>query len=345
MRKLIFAAMSILLGVTNVSAADDALEYKPVQINLPAACMTVQEVDGNNLYLLSPKRPCRSKERNVLVVVGKDVTSMKVFVDGKFYREQAVSLPKAPNVEGVKERAREMANNIKVPGEERFPEAVQMARDTATVVQSEAYQARVMDMVEQLKNDMFEASAIKKFYGDVNLKPAQQSEGLLPADERVYLFISSSMPVETLRAYARTLDKAADTKITMVMRGFIGGASKALPTMEFIAKVLVKEQDCFDRSYRAGGSIECPTFNTEVQIDPNLFTRYRINQVPAVVHATGVSMVDPTASEGLDDNTTVGGATVVYGDAAMDSILETMAEEGKSATLTAVVKRMRKGYY
>lgn len=345
MCKLALVAMSFVLVASNVSAEEDDLAHKPVQINVPAACMTVQGVDGDNVYLQSPKAPCRAKERNAMVIVGKDVTSVKVFVDGRFYREQAVSLPKAPDVEGVKQRAREMAQNIKVPGEERFPEAVQMARDAATVVQSEAYQARVMEMVEQLKNDMFDGSAIKKFYGEANLNPMKQSAGLLPSNERVYLFISSSMPVETLRAYARTMDKAADPNITMVMRGFIGGAYKALPTMEFIAKVLVKEQDCFERSYRAGGAIECATFNTEVQIDPNLFKKYRIDQVPAVVHATGVSMIDPTASEGLDENTTIGGATVVYGDAAIDSILETMADEEKSASLVAVVKRMRKGYY
>jgi len=158
------------------------------------------------------------------------------------------------------------------------------------------------------------------------------SAGRLAADERVYLFFSSSVPLSTLRSYAAMLDKARDPNVVMVLRGFVGGMKKIKPTMEFIADVLKKDPACEE------SAAQCDGYFVSIQIDPQLFQRYRIEQVPTVVYTAGQAVDSEITEEQASQRD-----FVIAGDASLDWLLEKINREAKSMTLAGLIGSLRDG--
>ncbi|MGK7345016.1 MAG: type-F conjugative transfer system pilin assembly protein TrbC [Candidatus Nitrospinota bacterium M3_3B_026] len=213
------------------------------------------------------------------------------------------------------------------------------ARRSAEVFRSEDFREKVKDIQEELRpmiSGMETAAAPGTDTGTG--KPARTP--LLPPSERIYLFISSSMPVETIRGYLADIDRLGPPpNVRVVMRGFIGGIKKIGPTMEYMKKVLAKDRDC-DPS-----AAECELFRTGIQIDPKLFRRYGIEKVPAVVHAAGVKTLQPGMSEGIPEAARVSSAWIVYGDAALPALLEVIRKESGRASLEPVIARLEEGFF
>jgi len=110
--------------------------------------------------------------------------------------------------------------------------------------------------------------------------------------ERIYIFMSSSVPFNIWRSYAEEIDKLEiGVNVYMVLRGCIGGCEKLKPTMEFMRKVLIKSEE------------EKTGLACNVVIDPFLFRTYHKKEtVPCFVYTKGLGLVDTTLSEGLEDN-------------------------------------------
>jgi len=158
---------------------------------------------------------------------------------------------------------------------------------------------------------------------------------ILKEDERVYIFISSSVPKETLRNYARDLDALGQPRMSIVMRGFVGGMTKVRPTLEFFRGVLFKDDNCDPG--------KCEAYRAPILIDPLLFRRYGIEDVPAVVYARGVSVVDSTVSEGLGEGAETGDYYILYGDAVLDGALEVLNSVPRVRSLDCLVWKLRRG--
>ena len=156
--------------------------------------------------------------------------------------------------------------------------------------------------------------------------------GFLQSDERVYLFISASMPPEVLRAYVASVERFGDPRISVVLRGFIGGMQKVQPTVQFIGDMLKRSASC--------SAEDCEFRPVGVIIDPLLYRRYKIDRVPAVVYVRGLSLGDPKQSEGKDDNIKAADSKVVYGDASLEYILSLIQKEVQSDSLKAMVERV-----
>lgn len=110
---------------------------------------------------------------------------------------------------------------------------------------------------------------------------------------RIYIFMSASVPKETWRGYAKTIDALnLNDNVIMVMRGCIGGCEKFKPTLNFIQDVLVEDKN-------KGG------YKARVAIDPMLFRRYNIKEAPTVVYAKGLKVDNPDLSEGIERNIVV----------------------------------------
>jgi type-F conjugative transfer system pilin assembly protein TrbC len=96
------------------------------------------------------------------------------------------------------------------------------------------------------------------------------------ADEREtmpYIFVSHSIPVRELRSYAKQLDAIGGGYL--VLRGCIGGCKKIVPTVNWAAEVLRRDQSC--------SGPNCSMYNAELIIDPVLFEEYGIKRVPAFI--------------------------------------------------------------
>jgi type-F conjugative transfer system pilin assembly protein TrbC len=113
----------------------------------------------------------------------------------------------------------------------------------------------------------------------------KQKDYLAP-DERIYIFMSSSVPENVWKSYAEDLKQIGSRRIIVVLRGCIGGCERIKPTIEFLRRV----------AFNNGND----TKGFEIQIDPFLFRKYHISQVPAIVYAKGVYPKVPGMQEGIE---------------------------------------------
>ena len=143
-------------------------------------------------------------------------------------------------------------------------------------------------------------------------------DSVLGDEGKIYILVSSSVPVHALRNYARDLDVIREPGISMVMRGFIKGMKKAGPTLRFVNRILMKDPDCKGR--------QCEAFHASVDIDPRLFREYGVEMVPAVVYETRG-----------------GDSYLLYGDSSLDGALEMINREARSTAVECLIMRLRRG--
>ncbi len=197
-------------------------------------------------------------------------------------------------------------------------------------VDSEEYQNRLRAESERLKTTVFK-DHVSTFAATAPGSGIAKHTGRLSADERLYVFVSSSVPIQTLRNYAASIDAIGDPNVVMVMRGFIGGMTKWGRMLDFTSQVLIRNPSCDTRND------QCDMYAANLQVDPLLFRRYGVSVVPTVVYARGVHRVDAVMSEGLADLTTVSGFYSIQGDVSLEYILESIKSETKSASIDAVL--------
>jgi len=142
-------------------------------------------------------------------------------------------------------------------------------------------------------------------------KENKQEDGPKLVGEQLVLFVSSSMPLHTLRAYARDLAKVGGV---MVMRGGIGGLNAIQPTLAQIHRILSVKADCQGM---------CKMWDTEVLIDPMLFRMYGIKKVPALIYQPNMQIA--AYCDGIEQAQKAAG--VVYGDASLMAMLDELHKE------------------
>lgn len=146
------------------------------------------------------------------------------------------------------------------------------AEESFNQLQSGTCSTRIDEESKRLQREMFKE--VLEEYG----KPEDASPAMGPKADKIYLFISSSMPIETLRNYARDIEEIKDQEVVMVLRGFVGGMKKIMPTRDFVLNVLKKDPDCSGK--------ECEAYNVNIVVDPLLFQRFGVEVVPTLVHET-----------------------------------------------------------
>lgn len=196
------------------------------------------------------------------------------------------------------------------------------------------YKDKVLPEVQKWKGRMtFDGSriVINKEENSDNSKSITRNT-FLQDDERIYIFISSSVPMHTLKSYAQNLDKLRDPHIVMVMRGCIGGCTKFLPTATFVQSIIAPSDE--------------EKLVAEILIDPYLFRYYNIGKVPAIAYAKGIGTIMDEGSEGLAINLkSQPKAYLVSGDVALDYAVEKINGKMNSPTLTLIAKTLRKGWF
>lgn len=276
-----------------------------------------------------------SRKKAILGAIRR-IFAVVSFVSLLLFSTSLLANSEAPDMKGVRtllESSKKEAGKLKVPKIHDY-DAEMAARDIARTYHSRDYQARLKRETRKLKRLLFSGYPEKALEKE---KPDQKNY-LMP-DERIYLFISSSIPIATLRNYAADMDRLRDPNVTMVMRGFIGGMRYIKPTIRFISKILLKDSSCDPFSTR------CELYHVNVEIDPMLFSRYRVEEVPAIVYARGIDSVDPEQSEGLEENTSVADAYVVYGDVSLEYALERIRKKSGSSQLQSLINQLRRDFY
>lgn len=148
-------------------------------------------------------------------------------------------------------------------------------------------------------------------------------------EDRLVVFVSSSMPLNTLRNYAKDLDEINGL---MVMRGMVGGMKSMGPTLAHISKVLRIDPNC------TGG--HCPMRTTNFVIDPVLFRENGIAQVPAAVFVEDMPL-EPYCERFEAGSIPAKARYVVYGDVSARHMATELFRMSKSKPLERLIEAMK----
>jgi len=329
---IIFIILVVLFG-EGVTYA----ELKKAYIETPSPCYRVEKIDHTKVYLKSTAEVCIQTISKIQIEIDKSVKIVYVFTDGKFWKEQTLTEFNLDSINEYMERVDDLKKDLKVPENLHKKEGQEIAEKTYQYYLSKEFQKKLQTETERLKDGIFK-NAVKEYYSGSSKEIGKTKGKLLPT-ERIYIFISSSIPIQTLRNYALALDRLGDPNIVMVMRGFVDGMKHIKPTIKFVGGILRKDPSC-DMTKQ-----KCETFRADFQIDPLLFRRYQIAKVPSVVYAADVNVVDVQMSEGLEGNAVVSDYYVLYGDASLEYVLDTMHKEIKSKSIERLLTTLKKGFY
>ena len=259
--------------------------------------------------------------------------TVKIFVEGLLWKEMKAQSLSIPDIEVSLKKAEVLGTSITLPTNASEKKMMEAAERTNVVYQSPEFQGRLKAETERIKQALF-GDAVEQYYPDRdNPVPIQ---GKLGADERIYVFVSSSMPLQTIRNYAASIARYSDPRIMMVLRGFVGGVGKIQPTIDLVGRVVQRNPAC--NPVKEG---ECEILSVPFGVDPLLFRRYGIDRVPAVVYARGVKSEDAGLSEGDAKNATVSEFWLAFGDASLEYIVDQMQRESDSQGLLQLVDSSR----
>ncbi len=338
--RLFLPFTAIILSIFIVLGGPGIAETRPFVIKIPSPCYSLERVEGNRVYVRSDGRTCPDVPAVLSVNLEDDRGSVSVYVDGRFWMDQKTEQISVDNVRGYLEKGKKLSGELNIAENPHKDEAAAVAREVDAYYRSDEFQSRLRAEYDRLQNDLLRAGgnaeeSAGNYYSDVAKLP---QPGKLPADERIYIFISKSVPRETLRSYIQAVDRLRDPNVVVVLRGFVDGMKMFGPTLEFIRELLVKDPGC-DVS-----KSKCPTYVAEMRIDPLLFRRYGIDRVPAVTYARGVSVQDAQMSEGREENSTVRNFYTVYGDVSLEYALELFSRESGDS-LKGLCDALRSGFY
>ena len=221
-----------------------------------------------------------------------------------------------PDINGVLQQAEKTSSEIKLQDNQYDQLGKDAAAELTTQFQSPEYQKEICQEQQRLRQEVF-----KNVLAQVTPNEPEDKQDTILKQGKIYLFISSSVPVSTLRSYAAMIDHARAEQVVMVLRGFVGGMKKIRPTMNFIGEILKKNQDCdFTQE-------KCESYQANIQVDPMLFQRFSIDEVPALVF--------------LPDQQTE--PMIIHGDAGLDYLLERINREAKDKNLDNLIAALRGG--
>jgi type-F conjugative transfer system pilin assembly protein TrbC len=326
---LLAAGMALLAATFRANGAD-------FYIDTPDLCSRLEKNEGNRIYLVT-KGDCPKTPGKLAVPAGQNSGELEIYVNNVFWKKQALSRFNLDSINDLHIRGDKLSKALTIPKNPFEKEGADRAKETNALFRSEEFQKRVAAEQERLKRELF-GGRIQEYYQGAPDAAALMT-GQLPSNERIYIFISSSMPRETLRNYVRDVARLKDPNIRLVMRGLVGGVTHIKPTMRFVSGITLKDTACDPEKSR------CQRYATGVNVDPLLFRRYGIDQVPAIVYGRNLNVLDPGMSEGMDRNLTSGESYTIQGDVALSYALERFQSETGSRTLEALITLLKAGFY
>ncbi len=167
-------------------------------------------------------------------------------------------------------------------------------------------------------------------------KSVQYYNNFFRNTDRLYIFISSSIPISTLRNYAQIVSILKNKNIYFVMRGCVDSCHTIAPTKAFIHQIIALNKK---------GNKVLPIIHG-IQIDPLLFRLYNIKRVPVFVYAKNVNPLNITRSQGWLKN--LSGTPVFYksaGDWSFKYHIEQLADMSRSQELADLYHQLNQNWY
>lgn len=192
-----------------------------------------------------------------------------------------------------------------------------------------AAQGKVVGVEQLITSPQFRARIDKHINGtasQLGIKGADSQKVLAGSNGPTFiLFVSSSIPVETLRNYVNDLYRVDGI---MVLRGMVGDESKMKPTIDFIRRLLVENTACTHSG--------CPVRKLKIAIDPARFAKHEIEQVPAGLIERSPSF-EPNCNEGTKYQKV---SETVVGDVSVEGMLKALDPKGSSAVVKTLLAKL-----
>ncbi|WP_305045035.1 TrbC family F-type conjugative pilus assembly protein [Geoalkalibacter sp.] len=317
-----------------------------IAIKTPGRCEVFDRFEPpNRVHLVTPAK-CPQHVGFIEARVPLALAQVEIYLDGAYLSTQGVESFGLGAIHQVFERSTALEKNLEAAGlEAQNAQAKERARALDERINTPSYRARIEAERSRIEREIFpEQFELSRAHQAAEARAEEAGAALLAHDERIYLFISSSMPRQTLANYIRVLDKVADPNVTLVLRGLIGGAQRISPTIAFFSTVLAKDPACDPLADPAKG---CEAYRVGLVVDPLLYQRFGVTKVPTLVYARGVDRRggNPEGSEGLVEQVALSESWAVSGDEALDRLLERINAEAQSETLGGYVAALRQGFH
>ena len=213
--------------------------------------------------------------------------------------------------------------NTSAPADTSGADASQLHQDVETLLQKvqrskgEADSAMAHFNSNESQNKRQDENArLQKFLEpQTGFTPNEASPAF--AQDKVYVFLSGSMPDEAVHIYIAQAAQDSSGRIIPVFYGLPGGLDNKRAAGSYLAQMMKERLDCKD----VQGQI-CPRIKIRIKVNPDLFTLYAITQVPTVIYTDGENSWSAS------------------GDATLGFLLEKINAEAHSSFLAEEMKKI-----
>ena len=175
-------------------------------------------------------------------------------------------------VEKVLEQAGKIRETMTVPENSHAGEGQEAARKTMDKFQSPGFQEKLHCEIERIQGGKPKQKQVKTINKDE----------VLAVQESVYLFLSSSVPESAVNRYLIDIDRAGEQRIMPVLFGLPQGLKGKRVNADYFSRVMQADPECRDTP-----EAPCQRLAVPLKVNPELFTRYNINEAPALVYDNG----------------------------------------------------------
>ena len=206
------------------------------------------------------------------------------------------------------EQAKKTAEEMRLPENIHNQKGLEAAQQTAKEYSSSGFQ-------EQLRCQM---ERIQQRGPQQEQAAGPQGKGKLTAQESVYLFFSSSVPEAVVNRYLVDIGRTGEQRIVPVLFGLPQGLEGKRFNADYFNRVMHADPGCRDTPESPCQRLEIP-----LRVNPELFTRYNITEVPALVYDNGQY------------------SWSMHGEAELAYLLEKIGKSANSPALADISTRLR----
>ena len=147
-----------------------------------------------------------------------------------------------------------------------------------------------------------------------------QDNSTLTAQESVYLFLSRSVPETVVNRYLIDIGRTGEQRIVPVLFGLPEGMEGKRINADYFSRVMQADPGC-----RNTPETPCHRLKVPLKVNSELFTRYNITEVPALVYDNGQD------------------SWSIHGEAELAYLLEKVGKAANNPALAGISARLRGG--
>ena len=213
-------------------------------------------------------------------------------------------------VQQVVDQARKLCETIQVPENIHTEVGLEAARQTTERFNSPGFQEKLQNQMERFQQSR----------PDQQQTRVAEAKGILTSQDSVYVFLSSSMPEPMVNRYLIDIGRTGEQRLVPVMFGLPQGIENKRLNASYFSRVMRVDPGCRDTH-----EVRCMRLAVPLWINPTLFGKYDISEVPALVYDNGQD------------------SWSVQGEMELAYLLEKVGKAANKPTLTSISTRLRGG--